>query len=517
MHDIKTFTATPGLARRLLMFSQMNHMLFNEELVDLAMQDLVSPKDLEGFHYPVDHSQLSSLQFVRDWDGRGMILCSTPDRGRIVALANAWLNGGKTLLLVQPKFYSLWAAMVREVFPDAKISVFGNPRYHERGQTFPTDVEFEEKPDLDADIFVSSYGGVIWHNLLNQVTIDQTIVEELDHQGSVNYKWEGAVKGIFHEVPAPLFIQDISSLPSDHGRDNIASLQASGSKALNFIGDAVTNLLWAGITHMGALTNGTRLNETENYLVSRGYTGVDNLKMLSLFGVSSHLLDDAQGHKKPITFFDSTIKDLLAMSNPRSRADSGLHRLVTRERAVEEETGTKIAATVQDALAGHRPAMTLIGGLQTPQWANLKAQHLQTIHGNLANRMSRCLFLTTHHDLKRSLLLNFGLQMEDMSKTDDVSFTMARYLHPMVTTEYLRLPHSKQYMMRPLANLIVTIDDLITEPRLLEASNFLFMAEQPMNQDYFDGIKAAAAASGTRIVNSVIRGTFEEHISKQLR
>lgn len=513
MHDIKNFAATPGLARRLLTFSQMNHMLFDEKLVDLAMTDLIGPEDLKGFTFALDQSQLACLQFVRDWNGRGMILCSKPERARHVALASVWLQGGTTLIMAQPKFYHLWANLVREVFPDAKISVFGNPRYHEKGQVFPSGVEFSEKPDTDADFFITSYGGVIWNNLLNTTTISQTIVEELDHQGSVNYKWEDAVKGLFHEIPSPLFIQDIHYLPQDAGRDNIASLQASGSKALQFVSETLNNLAWAGMTLLGGLSTCGKHRETEDYLVGRGYTGVDNLKLLSLFGASSHLLDDAQGHKAPITFYDSTIKDLLSMGNRKSRADSGLHRLIAREGAIEEETGVKLTATVQDALAGHKPSMTLIGGLQTAQWANLKSQHLKTIHGHLANRMSRCLFLTDHSDLKRSLLLNFGFQLEDLSTSKDRVLTVARYLSPLISVP---LSAAQWQSLRPLSNLIVTIDDLIAEPNLLQVSNFLFLGEQPMSQDYWDAIKEAASASGTRIVNGVIRSTFEEHISKQL-
>ena len=512
MHDIKTLKATPGLARRLLMFSQMNHMLFDEKLVGLAMQGLIEPKDLEGLPFTIDNSQLGSLQFVQDWDGRAMVLCGTAARGREVAIANAWLKGGKTMVLAHPKFYGQWAQLIRDAFPDASISVFGNPRYHEKNVTFPSGIEFSEKPDFSADFFVTSYSGVIWHNLLNQVALDQTIVEELDNVGAINYKWDTAVKGIFHEIPAPLFIQDINNLPNDKGRDNIASLQATGSKAMEFIGSTVTNLLWAGITHMGILSNGTKLNEAETYLVGRGYTGVDNLKMLSLFGVSNHLLDDVQGHKKPIVFFDNTLND--ALGDRLRNQNSGLMQTYERERSLERTTGRPIADVVEDALQGDRPSETLIGALQTPQWANLKARHLHSTHGNLANRMSRCLFLTEHRDLKRALLLNFGFQLEDLSQSKDRVLSMARFLNPHITVP---LTAEQWRGMRPLSNLIVTIDDLIQEPNLLQVSNFLFLAEAPMSQDYLDAVRAAAAASGTRIVRSVIRSTFEEHIYKQLR
>ena len=513
MHDVKTFPASPGLARRLIQFSILNHMAFDSKLVELAMEGLVTSAELEGFAHKLDSAQLSSLQFARDWEGRALLLCSKPDRARSVALANAWLNGGKTLILSQPRFYAQWATMIREIWPEASISVFGNPRYQEKDQALPAGVKFTDKPDTSADFLVSSYGGVIWNNIIGTLDISQTIVEELNHPGAVNYKWESALKGIFHEIPKPLFIQNINSLPSDAGRDNLSSLQATNSKAVLFLGNLITNYMWAGTSHMGALTNGIRLNEIEDYLVGRGYTGVDHLRLLSLFGVSSHLLDDAEGHKSPIVFYDNTLKDLLG--DKQRRSSSGLFNLYKQERAVEDQTGVKLSDTVQSALEGDRPSMTLIGALKTPQWANLKAKHLTSIHRNLATRMSRCLMLTDNQYIKQPLLLQFGLQMEDLSRSRDRNFTVARFLYP--NCEGMTIKPEQWSMMRPLSNLLVTLDDLIEFPNLLQNANFLFLCEQTIDPEYAQAIKLAAQASGTRLVNSVIRETFEELIYKQLR
>lgn len=509
MHDIKTLKATPGLARRLLLMSQMNHMSFGDDLVELAMEGLLHPDQLKGFPYPIDAGQLSSLQFIRDWEGRGMILCQEATRGRSVALANAWLEGGSTLVMVQPKFYGLWAKLIRETFPEAKISVFGNPRYHEKGQEFPDGVEFSEKPDFEADVFISSYGALIWHNFFNHKTVNQTIVEELDNPGSLNYKWDDAVKGIFHEVPNPVFIQNINSLPIDHARDVFTSLQTNDSKPIQFIREQVTKLLWGGITTMGAFMYG-HVKDAEDYLVGRGYTSMDNHKLLSLFGVSSHLLDDVQGHKKPIKFYDNTIKHL----NQRRRQESGLSRFIEREMLIEEEAGVKLPAIVQDAIGGDRPSQALIGRLMVPQWASLKGQHLKQVHSNLANRTTRCLFLVNNQDLKRTLALQFGLQMADLSQVNDRQLTIGRYLYPML---HVQLSVDQWRSMRPLSNLIVTIDDMIAEPNLLNVTNFLFLGEPCLDRDYMEIITAAAAVSGTRLVTSVIRDTFEEEISEQLR
>jgi hypothetical protein len=510
MYDVKKFAATPGLARRLLSFSQMQNLNFDEKLVDLAFQDLLDPQDFKDFAFQLSGLQISCLQFIRDWNGRGMILCDGPDQSRHVALANAWLSGGRTVVMSQPKLYHIWAQLIRTAFPEATISVFGNPRYLEKSQVFPDGVEFSESPDLSADFFVTSYSGLIWHDLINQVDIDQTIVEELSHPGAVNHKWSSSVAGLFYEIPSPLFIQDINDLPHDAGRDNLASLQTNYSKALQFIGDNITSYMWPGISHLNTFANGYDLKECEAYLSSIGYAGLDRLKILSLFGVSSHLLEIENNKRNLITFYDATIKSLA-----QSQSKSGLSRLISRERDIEEATGLKLSEVVRRALNGDGPSMTLIGDLMTPQWASLKVQHLKNIHTQLANRLTKCLFLTNSQDIKRSLLLSMGNRLEILDSSDNRDIAISRYLDPII---YRSVAGASWEKMRiPLGNLVVTIDDLIEEPDLLKVSNFLFMVDPPTSQVYWDSVKEAAAATGTRIVNGVILNTFEEDIYKQLR
>jgi hypothetical protein len=513
MYDVKKFTATPGLARRLLAFSQIHGLDFDQKLADLAFRDLLSPKDLQDFAFQLNSRQLESLQFIRDWQGRGMILCDRPEQGRHISLANAWLSGGRTVIMAQPKFYHVWAQMIRDAFPDSKISVFGNPRYMEKSANFPQGVEFSERPDLEADFFVTSYGGLIWHDLFNTVDIEQTIVEELSYPGAVNYKWGSGVNGLFYEVPKPIFIQDINDLPTDPGKDILASIQTNKSKALQFIGETITTYMWPGVKHLDAIANNYDIKECEDYLASIGYAGVDRLKILSLFGISSHLLESTSGARTPITFYDATIKSLVSVKKKDNSA-SGLYRIFKRERLIEEETGLTVSNIVQRALNGDRPSMTLIGGLKTPQWASLKVQHLKSVHTQLANRLTKCLFLTESQDVRRSLMLSMGNQLEILS-SDDRERILTRYLDPII---FRSLPVDWWDKIRtPISNLVVTVEDLINEPDLLKASNFLFMVDPPMSQEYWDSIKEATSVTGTRIVNGIILSTFEEEIYKNLR
>jgi len=511
MFDTQTLPASPELARRLLAFSQMNGLVFDEKLADLASQDLLDIRDLADKPWKFDPLMVNALQHVQDWRGRAMLLESGNDRSRVVALANAALRGGKTLILAQPTFYSQWAELVRKAWPDAKISIFGNPRYAPKDATYPEGLDFCDRPDLDADFLITSYGGVIWHDLIERLDANQTIVEELDHVGSINYKWKDAVDGLFHEMPAPLFIQNIHNLPNDTGRDNMASLQISGSKAIQYLGQIVHGLMWAGLSVTRPLVAGS-MRDVEGYLTEKAYEGADMLGILNIMGVSSHLISTNES-KTNLVFFDDTISNLRI--DVLNRKESGLNRMVEREEDLERTSDLSISQLVWHALNGDSVKQELIGGLRTNQWANLKSQHLKTIHTNLTNKMSHSLFLVENQDLKRNLRLQLGPLIEDYSTAPDLSYLVARYHYPNHSTYGMSMIQMTN--IRRLGNMIVTLDDLIEQPSLLESSNFLFLPEWPLDRDVYEAIKAAAEASGTRLVTSVLNGTFEQIIHAQLQ
>lgn len=509
MFDTKTLKATPGLARRLLAFSAINGMTFDQGIAELAGEELVDPLTLQNLPWKIDGAKLAALQHIMDWRGRAMLLECGNERSREVALASAHLRGGKTLILAQPVFYVQWARLIREAWPTATISVFGNPRYAPKDVVYPQGIEFSDRPDLEADFLITSYGGIIWHDLVGNLNVNQTIVEELDNNGSINHKWNDAVTGMFHELPAPLFIQNVFNLPADNGRDNMASLQVRSSRALQYMGQLVHTLMWAGTAVTRPLVANT-LQEVDNYLATKGYRNMDLLELIAFYGVSSHLLEDKNGSKTGLTFFDSTIAQLRSSS---VRNDSGLKRFIEREQDLKHQTGRSLEELVQSALDGDAVTQTLVGALMTSQWANLKSNHLKTIHTNMTNRLSRNLFLVENQDMKRNLRLQFGPVMDDLSTATDRRFTMARFFWP---SNPLSLTPLQWQNIKGLGNLIVTLDDLITEPLLMETANFLFAPEWILDRETYQLIQAAADASGTRIVSSVLTGTVEEIIHRKL-
>jgi len=504
MFDNKTLPRNPGIARRLLTFGQMNGMTFDEKLVELASEDLITHDDLKEAPFNLTTQGLYALQHIRDWNSRAVILGIGPDRAREVALTNVWMRGGQTLILAQPSCYAEWASLIKMAWPEAKISVFGNPRYHDKNLSYPHGVNFSDKPDLDADFFVSSYGGVIWHDLCGHVTVNQTIVEELDHQSAINYRWEEAVRGLVSELPHPVFIQNIFNLPSDHGRDNLASLQMHSSRAFSFMFDLISEYLWAGLDI--ALPFKGSIREIEDYLAARSYQGYDIFKLLTIFGVSTHLLDEMNGFMPPLVFRDLTIQQL-KVSKSSKRSGSGLYRLVERERDLAAQQGQSMSVITRAALDGNDTALTLVGDLMTTQWSNLKANHVKVTHGAMTTRFSKSLILVHNHDLKRGLKLHFGAAIDDL--TSDPETSKERFIQEQSRwTIYAGL--------KPLASLIVTLDELQNNPKLLDVANFLFVPEWKTTEEEYGSLKELADQHGTRLVLTILDSTFEERVYQHL-
>ncbi len=505
MFDVKTLNATPGMARRLINYSTLNKISFDEKLVDLAMQDIVSKEDLFDFPFDLPNNAVSTIQHIRDWNGRAMVLCSKSEEARHVAMADLWLKpSSKVLVLAQTKSYTDWVDLFRAVMPDAKISIFGNPRYHSSAVKYPDGIQFTEDADFTADVFITNYSGLIWNDFFANVTVDRTFVEELEGPGALPYKWSTQVAALFNEVPCPLFLQNINHLPLSSGRDIMSSLLLPGSQASQFLSEIINKMLWPSTT-ISTILNSIETKAAEEYLAKRSYVNLDYIKLLNIVGVSSDLLNDATT-TGPLTFYETSLPTLLAKQNK----SSGLIRLHTRERDLEQSEGRKLPEIVQSAIGGDRASAGLIGALRTPQWATLKGQHLKGVHGSIANRLTRSLFLAENPDLIRALRLQFGTAIRtigDEPEMDVMGFT--GLVMPGVIWK-------RVYDVKPVSNLIVTMEDLITYPDLLNKAAYLFMPELPFDKEEYQAISEAATASGTRLVLTVIKSTFEQELFQQL-
>jgi len=510
MYDVKTLPRTPGMARRLLQFAQLNDMQFDSQLAELALEDLLDHTALENFPYEVPASVVPALQHIRDWQGRAMLFCTSKEEGMVTALAHLWTSGQKrTLILTKPNLYPEWAEGIQKIWPDAKISVFGNQRYQTRNIKYPAGIEFQETPDLTADVMITSYTGVIWNNLIGSELLEQTVVDELDNNSAYPYKWEATLKEMFREIPSPLFIQNINSLPKDAKRDIVASLMSPTSQASEFVLKTLSSFVWGGIP-LNGIAHSFNDRPTLEYLNKRGYGSVDLLRLFSLLGASSHLLDGNADYGLPLVFHDTTLAAFLASG----KTESKLVRLKARECDLEEAEEDTIANIVARALADEREPQGSLDTLRTQQWATLKGSAVKAAYASMSNRFSKCLYLVESPDLARSLKLHFGPQIDVMPpEGHDQTIMRARFNYP---TSDGSLTWQELSTLKPFYNIILTLDDLIKDPRILEKADFVFVPELSYSQEDFNFLREAINVTKARIVLNVLDKSFEEEIFNQL-
>jgi hypothetical protein len=498
--------ASSGLARRLIAFSRLNGMTFDAKLAELAVENLISHSDFDAFPHKFNQYEYAAIQHVLDWNGRSMLLDSGVDRLRTIALASVWIRpAGQTLILSRPRDYADWVDAIREIWPNATVSVFGNQRHVARDKPLPDGYDFSEIPDISADFLITSYGGMIWNDIHVLDSLKYTIVEELSDTKQINHKWEEALLGAFKELQAPLLLQDITMLPKDKGANVVTSLSTSSSQAIHQIGETLGRFVFGGSHLPGFVTNERGNKSLTYYLSMRGYTGHSTLDLLNCFGVSSDLLRDGEIKTDVVTFYDQTVADA---KSKKLTVDSGIGRLINRESLVEDELGLRIEQIATDAVYGDMVSQRALRDLMNNAWASLKGQHVKKIVDDLFSYLSRTIVVSDNPELIRVLRLQFGKSAEHLGSVDNPDFVKARFAERNMFIG----PNGRA---KPLRILIASTADLL-DPTILDAANYLILADTPLSvEDYLD-MKDLSDEFGIRLVLSVQRGTFEEKVHSNL-
>lgn len=506
MYDIKNLPATPANARRLIEFAKLNGMVLADNILQLAQENTVGCSDLDGTALELDQSEQQILQRLSDWQGRGMILGDGFNRPRHIALAYVKLNGGPTLVLTDPKFYGQWVSKIQTNFVGSSISVFGNPRYKSVAGPLPGGVEYSEEPNVNADFIISSFVSVVWNDLLAKFTPSQSIVEELEQ----SYKWSDLINGVVTELPSPIVITNVQKTGGDIS--NIMS-QISRGPTAGLVG-VIADKVWCGAdlpNHMLNLDNAG-----SEYLRSRGYLNMTPLSVLPVLGVSAELLQvDLQA---PINVYD---RSAIARFGKKRRTESGVSDVVNREAKLELATGRPVEEIVARAIAGDETAKEQLTSLRTSRWASLKAASVKTAIDSVVGSLSRVLIVAENPDLIRKMMITLSTTTDRRSfKCDtlvnqtDRNPIIGRYLAP--DPAYLKYAPNQNIKLRALNALIVSPSDL-DESDLLKVSDYVMLAEWPMDQATFDVINEDyTMPNGARLITSTLMGTFEEHLLKHL-
>jgi hypothetical protein len=197
-------------------------------------------------------------------------------------------------MLVKAQNYAHWAKLATQHWPDKKINVFGSPKFVQ-ATSLLHDVEITQSPDWSADIFITSYSSFIWHDSLQFIKPKQLIIDEIENEQSINYRWAAAVHGLFYEIKSCLILINLQQLSFHSGTSNKASL-ASIAETPGFLNSLITDYLWAGAPTSSesyvSLNALTRLSSDKRLpeVLARKYQNIDYVSMLPLFGVNTDLI-----------------------------------------------------------------------------------------------------------------------------------------------------------------------------------------------------------------------------------
>jgi hypothetical protein len=278
------------------MFSKFNNMQISNELLELAKIG-VDDESLNNFSYKFNENERNAIQYTLDWNGRCIVLHNDILSSRTISLASISLRNTikpvfPLVMLVKAQNYTQWAKLAAQYWPDKKISVFSNPKgLH--NNTYSS--EISTTPDWSADIFITSYSSLIWYDAMQFIKPKQLLIDEIENDQSINYRWAAAVHGLFYEIRSCLILIHIQQ-PGFHSSIPVKTTSQFIADNPYFLNSIITDYLWAisssssesfaGLNALLKFNSDKRLPE---YL-TRKYQNIDYVSMLPLFGVNTDLI-----------------------------------------------------------------------------------------------------------------------------------------------------------------------------------------------------------------------------------
>lgn len=504
MYDLKQLPRTPAWARRLKEVSTVTALEMSADLLALAGEDLVDHAELDAAGIHLDPLSLAATQYAVDWQGRCIIMDTNAIDSQKVALATMWCAPQQsTVILTQPKDYARWARAIRSLWPDHSISVYGNSRYSKQddGVGYPEGVTYGDNPDVHARWQITSYGSFVYHDVMSRQIPDQLIVDELTDKRSVNYRWMEALVGLFLETPRVLMLQNVNAFATD-STDSLTSILTPNSDGHSHLMWLMHNAVMPGNRTVEWLS-GMESGNTIQHLHTHGYPKVDLLQMISLMGVSTHLM--AVDPHQSLRFHDNGVSKAIASGY----ANASMRKYVDLANGVCTRAGASLDELAARLLDDPASVDSYFNELKNSTWANLKSALLAKVHGQLTSRKVNIAILAENENLLRALRMRVNEELfGDKQNTD---LTTARYLHPRDNWRH----YWSGEIPPPINTLIFrNVGDLSVD--ILAATDYLVLAEWPHDAQMMNMLIDLAHASQTRIVHTTLNGTFERSIEDVL-
>jgi hypothetical protein len=499
----KTFAATPANARRLLEFNRLKGTTVSEEVRALAAGDTVASR-MATIGVELDERQQAAMQRILDWNGRGMLLIDNQEQGREFATSLCKLRQTqKVLVITTTNQFGQWVEQIERDLAGVKVCVYGNPR-HKSSAGLPDHVPFADTPDTTADVIITNYISVAWHDLLATWLPDQTFVEEFTAPGSAvgAYKNKDLLAALFRELPAPLFLQNVTG----YRKNGVLVHSDHKSRSQNIFWDIQELLEW-GVWASCGFPGRALLEKTSGVtraMQGWGYGSIDAWRMLPSLGVSTELVLADNG---PVTDW---LDQRVASHHARGKRD-GFSRVLQRERDMLAEQGLSAEELVSSALRGDQTSKALIESLRTIQWANAKASSIKKVVEQVGLYPAHSLVIADNLNLHRALLLSLNF-----SGYDHASYCATLPIGEERESVLFRFLHAETNILKPISTLIVSLSDL-DNPDLLHMADNIIFAEWPLDRAIYEVVKDEYAfPNNCRLVQTTLTGTIEEEIRRQV-
>lgn len=506
MFDVKNLPKTPEIARKLVGYAELSGMQLDPAIHDLASTNLVC---LDAFPVSLTDEEKASVQFIRDWNNRSIILEPTGTRAGLVALAATWVSEKKPLvILTRSDNFSRWANLARQVFPQESITVF--PYVARKTDSFPAGVEVSTTPNIESDIIITTAYHFTREGLMDRLSPGQFISDEFSTSKNLDYRNTSYVAGMLNEVENVILVQNLENLWLE-GMDqqSLLNMLCLGNNN-NHLNQLICDVMWPNQTASG-------LYGYNIYDVLRKHEGFnfDAHRFLSLFGICTNLVPRSETNRLVNIRFQNTSVERLKARAGKGDRRSNISGHLKADAALQRSKGKSLQELVNEVLDGAQPA-SIFNALHTPCYCEFKVGEIKrqflTYFGNTDKR-----FIVVAQDTGLATALKSELYRCDVGigKTGGAKRdVIGRYLFPR--PEYKRYTDDRHISGNEIRYLVSSIADL-DNADVLQNTNYILMAQYPTNRADYEYLLEVCREFKIVLVDFTFKGSFEEILLNTLQ
>ncbi len=216
MFQIVDLPKTPKIARRLLDMANIGAVKITDDITNLAKEGVVSQSDLPGFPVSLSEKELQTIQFIRDRNGRGVVLEGVAHNifTRATVLGYVMIEDAFPLLIIANNhLQQAWIQSIRTIWPNKRINVCRGT-HAATDDEHVNDVVISSEPLEDCDIYFVKPALLNQIDITKKVKINQVVVNYVPDIGSVTRITVDNTKNICLEIQSSLVIINLQQCVS---------------------------------------------------------------------------------------------------------------------------------------------------------------------------------------------------------------------------------------------------------------------------------------------------------------